>query len=316
MTNDICSAKSDCSVVKRHGKTMTRGVVLAGGLGTRLYPVTRVISKHLLPIYDKPMVYYPISSLMLAQIRTLLLISTPQDLPLYRQLLGDGSELGLSISYAEQSDREGGIAQAITISKDFLSGDSVALILGDNVFYGHGLSGLLRDAVAQNRGATIFGYPVKNPERYGIATLDQSGRLIGIEEKPQHARSNCAITGLYIYDNDAVEIAKRLRVSSRGQLEITDVNTEYLRRGQLRLVKLGRGIAWLDTGTHDSLLETSQFVATIEHQQRVKVACIEEVAYRMGYIDSDQLRKLAEKYVGEYRSYLEAVASEFPKNHS
>ncbi len=292
---------------------MVKGVLLAGGLGTRLYPLTRVISKHLLPIYDKPMVYYPLSTLMLARIRTILLISTVHDLALYRWLLGDGSELGISISYAEQSDPEGGIAQALTVSEGFLGGDSVALILGDNIFYGYGLSGMLQDAVAQNKGATIFAYSVKDPERYGVAILDENGALIGVEEKPVHPKSNYAITGLYLYDSDAVEIAKGLKPSSRGQLEITDVNAEYLRRGQLKLVKLGRGVAWLDTGTPDSLLETAQYVSTIEHRQGLKVACIEEVAYRMGYIEAAQVRKLAEKYVGEYRSYLETVANESPK---
>ena len=290
-----------------------KGVLLAGGLGTRLYPLTRIISKHLLPIYDKPMIYYPLSTLMLARIRTILLISTPQDLSLYRQLLGDGTELGLSISYAEQADPEGGIAQALIISQDFLNEDSVALILGDNIFYGDGLPRMLQEKVNQNRGATIFGYSVKDPERYGVATLDEDGVLTGIEEKPKHPKSNYAITGLYLYDNDAVEIAKRIKPSSRGQLEITDVNAEYLRRGKLRLVKLGRGIAWLDTGTPDSLLETAQYVSTIEKRQGLKVACIEEVAYRMGYIEAAQLRSLARKYTGEYRTYLEAVAAESPK---
>jgi glucose-1-phosphate thymidylyltransferase len=287
-----------------------KGILLAGGLGTRLYPLTRIISKHLLPIYDKPMIYYPLSTLMLAGIRTILLISTPQDLPLYRQLLGDGSDLGLSISYAEQSDAEGGIAQALIISQNFLAGDSVALILGDNIFYGYGLSGLLQESVAQNRGATIFTHAVKDPERYGVAVLDDRDALIGIEEKPEHPKSNYAITGLYLYDNDSVKIASSLKPSSRGQLEITDVNLEYLRRGKLKLVKLGRGVAWLDTGTPDSLLETAQYVSTIEHQQGLKVACIEEVAYRMGYLDSGQLMKLAEKYTGKYRTYLEAIATE------
>ena len=290
-----------------------KGVLLAGGLGTRLYPLTRIISKHLLPIYDKPMIYYPLSTLMLARIRTILLISTPQDLSLYRQLLGDGTELGLSISYAEQPDPEGGIAQALIIGQDFLNGDSVALILGDNIFYGDGLPRMLQEKVNQNRGATIFGYSVKDPERYGVATLDENGALVEIEEKPKHPKSNYAITGLYLYDNDAVEIAKRIKPSSRGQLEITDVNAEYLRRGKLRLVKLGRGIAWLDTGTPDSLLETAQYVSTIEKRQGLKVACIEEVAYRMGYIEAAQLRSLARKYTGEYRTYLEAVAAESPK---
>jgi glucose-1-phosphate thymidylyltransferase len=287
-----------------------KGVLLAGGLGTRLYPLTRVISKHLLPIYDKPMIYYPLSTLMLAGIRTILLISTPHDLPSYRQLLGDGSELGLSISYAEQPDAEGGIAQALAIGEDFLRKDSVALILADNIFYGYGLSGILRGAVAQNKGATVFGYTVKDPERYGVANLDKDGVITGIEEKPRKPKSSCAITGLYLYDNDVVDIVKTLKPSSRGQLEITDVNLEYLRRGRLRLIKFGRGIAWLDTGTPDSLLETAQYVSTIQHRQGLEVACIEEVAYRMGYIDAAQVRKLAEKYVGEYRLYLETIASE------
>ena len=287
-----------------------RGILLAGGLGTRLYPLTRVVSKHLLPIYDKPMVYYPLSTLMLAGIRTILLITTPQDLPLYRQLLGDGSDLGLSISYAEQSNPEGGIAQALIISQSFLAGDSAAFILGDNIFYGHGLSGLLQESVVQNRGATIFAYAVKEPQRYGVAVLDETGGLIGIEEKPKRPKSNYAITGLYLYDNSAVEIAKGLKPSSRGQLEITDVNVEYLRRGQLKLIKFGRGVAWLDTGTPDALLETSHYISTIDHRQGLKVACIEEVAYRMGYIGAAQVRKLAEKYTEEYRAYLEATANE------
>ena len=287
-----------------------KGVLLAGGLGTRLYPLTRVISKHLLPIYDKPMIYYPLSTLMLAGIRTILLISTPNDLPLYHQLLSDGSELGLSISYADQPNAEGGIAQALTIGEDFLRKDSVALILGDNIFYGYGLSGILRGAVAQNKGATVFGYVVKDPERYGVANLDESGVIIGIEEKPRKPKSSCAITGLYLYDNDVVDVVKTLKPSSRGQLEITDVNLEYLRQGRLRLIKFGRGVAWLDTGTPDSLLETAQYVSTIQHRQGLEVACIEEVAYRMGYIGAAQVRKLAEKYVGEYRLYLEAIASE------
>jgi len=286
-----------------------KGVLLAGGLGTRLYPLTRVTNKHLLPIYDKPMVYYPLSTLMLGGIRTILLISTPQDLPVYRQLLNDGSDVGISISYAEQPNPEGGIAQALVIGERFLSGDSVALILGDNIFYGYGLSGLLQKAVVQNNGATIFGYLVKDPERYGVATLDEDGSVKGIEEKPIHPTSNCAITGLYLYDNDAIRIAKGLKPSTRGQLEITDVNLEYLRQGKLKLVRLGRGIMWLDTGTPDSLLETAQYVSTIEHRQGLKVACIEEVAYRMGYIDAARVRKLAEGYVGEYRAYLESIAS-------
>lgn len=291
---------------------MVKGVLLAGGLGTRLYPLTSVVSKHLLPVYDKPMVYYPLSTLMLAHIRNILLISTPADLPLYRRLLKDGSQLGLTISYAEQLNPEGGIAEALTISQNFLQGDSVALILGDNIFYGYGLSGLFQEAVASNKGATVFGYAVKDPDRYGVAVFDKDGALAGIEEKPERAKSNWAVTGLYLYDNEAVEIAKQLKPSRRGQLEITDVNLEYLRRGRLRLIKFGRGVAWLNTGTPDSILETAQYVSTIERRQGLKIACIEEVAYRMGYITAAQTRKLAENYRGEYRAYLEAVASEPP----
>jgi len=295
---------------------LVKGILLAGGLGTRLYPLTLVTSKHLLPIYDKPMVYYPLSTLMLAGIRTILLISTPEDLPMYRRLLSDGSKLGLSISYAEQSDPEGGIAQALIVGQDFLNEDSVALILGDNIFYGYGLSQVLQRAVAEHNGATIFGYVVKDPERYGVAVLDDNGVLAGIEEKPKQPKSNYAITGLYLYDNDAAELAKELKPSARGQLEITDLNLEYLRRRRLKLIKLSRGIAWLDTGTPDSLLETSQYVATIERRQGLKVACIEEVAYRMGYIDSAQVNRAAENYVGDYRSYLKSVASEPPSKES
>jgi glucose-1-phosphate thymidylyltransferase len=295
---------------------LVKGILLAGGLGTRLYPLTLVTSKHLLPIYDKPMVYYPLSTLMLAGIRTILLISTPEDLPMYRRLLSDGSKLGLSISYAEQSDPEGGIAQALIVGQHFLNEDSVALILGDNIFYGYGLSQVLQRAVAEHNGATIFGYVVKDPERYGVAVLDDNGVLAGIEEKPKQPKSNYAITGLYLYDNDAAELAKELKPSARGQLEITDLNLEYLRRRRLKLIKLSRGIAWLDTGTPDSLLETSQYVATIERRQGLKVACIEEVAYRMGYIDSAQVNRAAENYVGDYRSYLKSVASEPPSKES
>ncbi len=286
-----------------------KGIVLAGGLGTRLYPVTRVVSKHLLPIYDKPMVFYPLSSLMLAGIRDILVISTPHDLPMYRQLLGDGSELGLSLSYAEQPT-PGGIAQAFIIGRDFVNSDSVTLILGDNIFYGQGLSGLLQSAVAENRDATIFGYSVKDPQRYGVAEFDKAGRVIAIVEKPAQPKSNFAITGLYIYDNEVSDIAAGLKPSTRGELEITDVNMEYLRRGRLRLIKFGRGIAWLDTGTPDALLETAQYFAAVERRQGLKVACLEEVAYRMGYIDAAKVRKLAEKYNGEYRAYLQTVASE------
>jgi len=288
-----------------------KGILLAGGLGTRLYPMTRIISKHLLPIYDKPMIYYPLSTLMLTGIRNILLISTPQDIPMYKRLLGDGKELGLSFSYADQPT-PGGIAQAFAIGREFVARDSVALILGDNIFYGQGLSGFLQKALAENAGATIFGYVVKDPERYGVAEFDKDGCVIGIEEKPKHPKSNYAITGLYFYDNNVLDIAAGLKPSARGELEITDVNREYLRRGRLRLMKFGRGFAWLDTGTAESLLETAQYFAAIEHRQGLKVACLEETAYRMGYIDAQQVAKLAQNYNGEYRSYLLSVASEPP----
>jgi glucose-1-phosphate thymidylyltransferase len=246
---------------------------------------------------------------MIAGIRNILLISTPRDVPMYRELLRDGSELGLSISYAAQP-HPGGIAQAFIVGRDFVKDDSVALILGDNIFYGQGLSGLFQKAVADNEGATIFGYAVKDPERYGVAEFDNQGRIVGIEEKPAHPKSNYAVTGFYIYNNDVLNIASNLKPSGRGELEITDVNSEYLRRGKLKIIKFGRGIAWLDTGTPDALMETAQYFAAIEHRQGLKVACLEEVAYRMGYIDVDQLRKLAEKYNGSYRTYLQNIASE------
>jgi glucose-1-phosphate thymidylyltransferase len=286
-----------------------KGILLAGGLGTRLYPLTRVISKHLLPVYDKPMVYYPLSTLMLAGIRNILIISTPQDIPLYRRLFGDGSQLGLSLAYSEQPS-PGGIAQAFLVGRDFVAKDSVVLILGDNIFYGHGLSGLFQEAVAQNEGATVFAYTVKDPTRYGVPSFDKEGRLIGIEEKPAQPSSNYAITGLYMYNNEVLDIASGLKPSARGQLEITDVNKEYLKRRKLKLIRFGRGVAWLDTGTPESLLETTEYVSTIEHRQGFKVACVEEVAYRMGYIDASQVSKLAQNYSGEYRAYLEVVASE------
>jgi len=289
-----------------------KGIILAGGFGTRLYPMTRTISKHLLPIYDKPMIFYPLSSLMLAGIRDILVISTPQDLPLYERLLGDGAELGISLTYAEQAS-PGGIPQAFLVGRDFVKSDSVALILGDNIFYGQGLSGLFQRAVAENDGGTIFGYAVNDAERYGVAEFDSQGRLIGIEEKPKAPKSNYAITGLYLYDNNVLEIAAGLKPSARGELEITDVNKEYLRRGKLRLIKFGRGVAWLDTGTPDALLESAQYFAAIEHRQGLKVACLEEVAYRMGYIDATKLVQLAGKYAGEYGDYLRAIASDPPK---
>ena len=249
---------------------------------------------------------------MLAGIRDILVISTPEDVPSYRRLLGEGSHLGLSLSYSEQP-APGGIAQAFLVGRDFVGKDSVALILGDNIFYGHGLSGLFQEAVAVNNGATVFAYAVKDPERYGVPGFDKDGRLVAIEEKPAHPSSNYAITGLYMYDNDVLDIAVSLKPSARGQLEITDVNKEYLKRGKLRLIKFGRGVAWLDTGTPESLLETTEYVATIEHRQGFKVACIEEVAYRMGYIDASRVMRLAENYSGDYRAYLQAIAAERPQ---
>jgi glucose-1-phosphate thymidylyltransferase len=256
------------------------------------------------------MVHFPLSTLMIAGVRDILLISTPRDVPMYRDLIGNGAELGLSIQYAEQF-KPGGIAEAFTLGRDFVSRDSVALILGDNIFYGQGLSGLFQKAIAENDGATIFGYAVKDPERYGVAEFDNQGHVLSIEEKPSTPKSNCAVTGFYIYDNDVIGIASNLKPSNRGELEITDVNSEYLRRGKLKMIKFGRGVAWLDTGTPDALLETSQYFAAIQHRQGLKVACLEEVAYRMGYIDRAQLKRLATMYSTDSREYLESVASEY-----
>jgi len=268
-----------------------RGIILAGGTGTRLYPLTRAVSKQLLPVFDKPMIYYPLSVLMLAGAREILIISAPHDLPQYRELLGDGEPLGLRFSYAEQP-APGGIAEALIIGAGHIGDEPVALCLGDNVFHGPGFSSLLRRHVPHTDGCLLFGYPVRDPERYGVAEVDAHGRLLSIEEKPARPRSNLAITGLYFYDNDAVAIARGLRPSARGELEITDVNLEYLKRGKAGLVNLGRGFAWLETGTQDSLLEASQYIKTIEHRQGVRIACIEEVALRMGLIDPDQCHRL------------------------
>jgi glucose-1-phosphate thymidylyltransferase len=287
-----------------------KGIILAGGSGTRLYPITLSVCKQLLPVYDKPMIYYPLSILMLAGIREILIISTPQDLPRFRELFGDGSQLGLQFSYVEQP-QPNGLAEAFLLGESFIGKDDVCLILGDNIFYGQGLTALLRKSVRDVKtkgGATVFGYYVQDPERYGIVEFDKKGKVLSIEEKPKTPKSNFAVTGLYFYDNSVVKIAKKVKPSGRGEIEITDVNKAYLKQKKLRVELFGRGFAWLDTGTHDSLMDAGEFIATIEKRQGLKVACLEEIAYRLGYISAEQLRDQARRFKSNgYSEYLLSV---------
>jgi glucose-1-phosphate thymidylyltransferase len=287
-----------------------KGIILAGGSGTRLYPLTRVVSKQLIPVYDKPMIYYPLSVLMLAGIREILIISTPHDLPGFRELFRDGAQLGLSISYAEQPKPEG-LAQAFLIGKEFIGGDSVCLILGDNIFYGPGFSKILRESAQLTKGGLIFGYMVRDPERYGVVEFDTQNNVVGIEEKPARPKSKYAVPGLYFYDNDITTIAEQVRPSARGELEITDINNEYLQRGTLKVQPLGRGFCWLDTGTHESLQQAASYVQAVQERQGLKIACIEEIAYQLGYINLDQLLDLAADMLkNQYGQYITDVVAE------